>query len=138
MPLPIKRFVGATLAAAACALVPSNASAGVVVAASGPSASDYPVGKKIGNSERIVLRAGDTLTVLDGNGTRVLRGAGTYSLGQQAGPNQPLEHLCHQLDLLAIIKRCNRGGTTVITIMHDLNLSVLFARRIVALHKIPS
>jgi iron complex transport system ATP-binding protein len=42
--------------------------------------------------------------------------------------------LCHQLDLLAIIKRCTARGTTVITIMHDLNLAALFARRIVALH----
>jgi len=42
--------------------------------------------------------------------------------------------LCHQLDLLAIIKRYNGRGTTVITIMHDLNLAALFARRIVALH----
>ena len=52
----------------------------------------YPVGKKIGDSERIVLRAGDTLTVLDGNGTRVLRGAGTYSLDQQAGA-EPAQHV---------------------------------------------
>lgn len=43
--------------------------------------------------------------------------------------------LCHQLDLLEIIKRCNSRGTTVITVMHDLNLSVLFARRVVALHQ---
>ena len=43
--------------------------------------------------------------------------------------------LCHQLDLLEIIKRCNSRGTTIITIMHDLNLSVLFAGRIVALHQ---
>jgi iron complex transport system ATP-binding protein len=42
--------------------------------------------------------------------------------------------LCHQLDLLTIIKRCTERGTTVITIMHDLNLATLFARRIVALH----
>jgi iron complex transport system ATP-binding protein len=42
--------------------------------------------------------------------------------------------LCHQLDLLAIIGRCNGRGTTVITIMHDLNLAALFARRVVALH----
>ena len=83
-----KRIVAAAIAAAACILVPAAASAGVVVAASGPSAGSYPVGKKIGDSERIVLRAGDTLTVLDGNGTRVLRGAGTYSLDQQAGPSQ--------------------------------------------------
>ncbi len=41
--------------------------------------------------------------------------------------------LCHQLDLMDIIGRCNGRGTTVITIMHDLNLAVLFARRVVAL-----
>jgi hypothetical protein len=83
-----KRIARTAIAIAACILVPAAASAGVVVAASGPSAGNYPVGKKIADSDRIVLRAGDTLTVLDGNGTRVLRGAGTYSLGQQAGPSQ--------------------------------------------------
>jgi hypothetical protein len=88
MRLPTKRIIGAALAAVGCALVPAAASAGVVVAASGPSASNYPVGKKIGDNERIVLRAGDTLTVLDGNGTRVLRGAGTFSLDQQGGPSR--------------------------------------------------
>lgn len=41
--------------------------------------------------------------------------------------------LCHQLDLLAIIKRRSEQGTTVITVMHDLNLAVLFARRVAAL-----
>lgn len=88
--LPLrKRLAAAALAAAACTLVPAAAWAGVVVSASGPSAGSFPVGKSIGNSERIVLRAGDTLTVLDGNGTRVLRGAGTYTLSQQAGRSQP-------------------------------------------------
>src|SRR5687768_15298971 len=88
MPKLTKRLAGAAITAAACILVPATASAGVVVATSGPSAGSYPVGKKIGDSERIVLRAGDTLTVLDGNGTRVLRGAGTFSLDRQAGPSQ--------------------------------------------------
>jgi hypothetical protein len=88
MPLSTQRTMGAAIAAAACLLAPVAALAGVVVAASGPSAGNYPVGKKIGDSERIVLRAGDTLTVLGSNGTRVLRGAGTYSLDQQAGPSQ--------------------------------------------------
>lgn len=87
---PSRRMIAATLALAASglALVPIPAAAGVVVSASGPSASGYPVGRKIGESERIVLRAGDTLTVLDGRGTRVLRGAGTYSLDQQSGPGK--------------------------------------------------
>src|SRR5688572_30351772 len=82
------RLAAAATAAAVCALAPAAALAGVVVSASGPSASTFPVGKTIGNSERIVLRQGDVLTVLDGNGTRVLRGAGTYTLDQQAGPGQ--------------------------------------------------
>ena len=85
---PRKRLAAAILAAAACTLAPAPALAGVVVSASGPSAAGFPVGKKIGNSERIVLRAGDTLTVLDERGTRVLRGAGTYSLDQQGGASQ--------------------------------------------------
>lgn len=87
MATPARKMMAIALAAAACALVPGAASAGVVVSASGPSAGDFPVGRKLGDSERIVLRAGDTLTVLDGNGTRVLRGAGTFSLDQQRGPS---------------------------------------------------
>jgi iron complex transport system ATP-binding protein len=38
--------------------------------------------------------------------------------------------LRHQLDLLAIVERCNARGTTIVTIMHDLNLATLFAKRI--------
>ena len=83
-----RKRLAAALVAAACTLVPALALAGVVVSASGPSAASFPVGRKIGDSERIVLRAGDSLTVLDGNGTRVLRGAGTYTLAQQGGPSQ--------------------------------------------------
>jgi iron complex transport system ATP-binding protein len=43
--------------------------------------------------------------------------------------------LCHQLDLLRIIQRYNARGTTIVTIMHDLNLAALFAGRIVVLHQ---
>jgi hypothetical protein len=57
---------------------------GVVVATSGPSAGKYPVGHKVGDDERIVLAAGDSVTVLDARGTRIFKGAGTYTLGQQA------------------------------------------------------
>lgn len=41
--------------------------------------------------------------------------------------------LCHQLDLLHIVRRYNARGTTIVTIMHDLNLAALFAGRIVVL-----
>jgi hypothetical protein len=82
-------MAAALAAGAALALVPAAALAtGVVVATSGPSAGKYPVGRKIADSERIVLAAGDTLTVLDGKGTRILKGAGTYTLSQQAGASK--------------------------------------------------
>src|SRR5262245_8803700 len=77
-----------SMVAALALAVPGAALAGGVVSASGPSAGNFPVGKRIGDTERIVLRAGDTLTVLDGKGTRVLRGAGNYTLSQQAGPSR--------------------------------------------------
>ena len=80
--------LAAVAAIAAVSLIPAAAQAGVVVSASGPSAASYPVGRKLGDDEKIVLRAGDTLTVLDSKGTRVLRGAGTYTLSQQTGPSK--------------------------------------------------
>ncbi|ANY18580.1 hypothetical protein A6F68_00044 [Tsuneonella dongtanensis] len=84
-----KNFVGASIAAALLALLPASpALAGVVVAASGPSAKTYPVGRKIGPTDKIVLQAGDTLTVLDEKGTRVLRGAGSYTLATQTGADK--------------------------------------------------
>ena len=88
MPSARTRLMAVALAAAVAVAMPAAALAGVVVAASGPSAGSFPVGKKIAGSERIVLRAVDSLTVLDGQGTRVLRGAGTYTLDQQAGPSR--------------------------------------------------
>lgn len=79
----------ALVAAAMIAAVPlAQAHAGVVVSVSGPSAKSYPVGRKIAPTDRIVLQAGDTLTVLDEKGTRVLRGAGSYTLATQAGEDR--------------------------------------------------
>lgn len=87
--MPVARLcLTASALALAAALLPQTAEAGVVVGASGPSATSFPVGRKISDSEPIVLRAGDTLTVLDGDGTRVMRGAGTYTLGQRTGASK--------------------------------------------------
>ena len=70
------------LTGAAIVLVaPDAAQAGTVVASSGPSASKYPVGKKLADTDRITLRAGDSVTVLDSKGTRVISGAGTHVVG---------------------------------------------------------
>lgn len=82
---PAKVAAGMALAASALALS-ASAQAGIVVAASGPSAAQFPAGKKVDDKGSITLKAGDSVTVLiAGKGTRVLRGPGTVSVGQGAG-----------------------------------------------------
>lgn len=73
----------ATAAVLSCALVAAPAIAGVVVKSSGPSAGQYPVGKKLDDAGSVTLREGDSLTVLTGTGTRVLRGPGTHRIGER-------------------------------------------------------
>lgn len=77
-----RRTLTAAGLALAALVAPAAALAGVVVSSSGPSASQYPVGRQIGDNDRIVLRAGDTVTVLQNGGTRVLRGPATVVLAQ--------------------------------------------------------
>ncbi|ASK86811.1 hypothetical protein [Sphingorhabdus sp. SMR4y] len=54
----------------------------MVVRSTGPSASAYPAGKKMGNDAKITLKAQDKVTILTRSGTRVLSGPGTFSLAQ--------------------------------------------------------
>lgn len=56
----------------------------LVVRSTGPTAKSYPPGKRLPESARIALKAGDQLTVLDGRGTRMIRGPGTFVAGAPA------------------------------------------------------
>jgi hypothetical protein len=51
----------------------------LVVRSVGPSAKSFPLGKRLPDSARIVLQANDQLTLLDGRGTRELRGPGSFT-----------------------------------------------------------
>lgn len=51
----------------------------LVVRSSGPSARSYPPGKAIPESQKIVLKANDQVVILDGRGTRTLKGPGSFS-----------------------------------------------------------
>lgn len=77
---------GTLLAALGLLALPGMAMAGIVVASSGPSAKQYPAGRKIDDGTAIVLQAGDSVTILDSKGTRVLRGPGTMALGKGTSP----------------------------------------------------
>lgn len=71
--------LGILAAAAALGVTPAMAQA-VVVRASGPSAAKFPTGKKLADGAKVALEAGDTLTVLDRAGTRVLKGKGSFTI----------------------------------------------------------
>lgn len=60
---------------------PAAALAGIVVASSGPSAANYPAGRKLPDDAKITLKAADSVTILDAKGTRTLHGAGTFTVG---------------------------------------------------------
>jgi hypothetical protein len=67
------------MAAAMATLAPQGAQAeSIVVRASGPSAKTLTPGKKLSDNVSITLAAGDVVTLLDGRGTRTLRGPGTF------------------------------------------------------------
>ena len=74
-----------TLACGAAALALLSADVAVasakaiVVKSSGPSAKAFSPGKAIADNSTVTLKAGDIVTLLDGQGTRVLKGPGTFS-----------------------------------------------------------
>jgi len=77
----VKTLLTASATAGISLAIATAAQAGVVVKSSGPSATQYPVGKKLDDEQAVVLKDGDTLTVLTSGGTRVLRGPGTQRVG---------------------------------------------------------
>jgi hypothetical protein len=74
------------LLAAALLLTASAAAADIlVVRSTGPSAKSFPPGKRLQQGARVVLKANDAVDVLDGRGTRTLRGPGTFVAGAATG-----------------------------------------------------
>jgi len=79
----IKARISAVALAAAALALPVAAMAGVVVKSTGPSSTKYPVGTKLDDSASITLKAGDVVTVLTAEGTRVIKGGGTFRVGDR-------------------------------------------------------
>jgi hypothetical protein len=73
------------LGALALSVTGTASAAILVVRSSGPSAKNFPPGKSLPDDQRITLGANDKLVVLDGRGTRELKGPGTFAPG---GPAQ--------------------------------------------------
>ena len=69
------------LGVAALALINVNVAVAraIVIKSAGPSVKSYTPGKVIADNSSVTLKAGDTLTLLDGQGTRVLKGPGVFA-----------------------------------------------------------
>jgi hypothetical protein len=75
----IKSRLAVIAAVLAGAALPSPALAdGLVVRSTGPSAATYPVGRRLPDTGRVVLRAGDRVVIVSEAGTRTLAGPGNF------------------------------------------------------------
>ncbi|HEY0131566.1 MAG TPA: hypothetical protein VGB57_09180 [Allosphingosinicella sp.] len=78
---PSKAFARPLLAGAFLLTASAALADILVVRSTGPSARSFAPGKRLPETARISLRPGDQLIVLDGRGTRVIRGPGTFTAG---------------------------------------------------------
>lgn len=106
--------IGTAMACATLALVgPTAALADVVVASSGPSAGQFPVGKKLAVTEQITLKAGDSVTVLGSGGTRIISGAGNHRVGARGtAKRSTFATLTRQRDAARVRTGAVRGDLT--------------------------
>lgn len=82
----LTRFAAAlALASAAGAMAET-----IVVKSAGPSAKAYPPGKSIPDNSKVTLKAGDSVTILDGRGTRVLKGPGVFATTASTATNSSI------------------------------------------------
>ncbi len=82
----------AALAIFACASTAAIAET-IVVRSNGPSSKAYPPGRSLPDNSQVTLKPGDMVTVLDGQGTRVLKGPGTFSTTASARANSSFGQL---------------------------------------------
>ena len=74
----LRPWMRCAVALAALGLSTAAAADALVVRSTGPSAATYPVGRRLPDAERVVLRAGDRVVLVGENGTRTLAGPGNF------------------------------------------------------------
>ena len=102
--------------ASAVALVSAGAGMAetIVVKSTGPSAKAYPPGKSIPDNSKVALKAGDSVTILDGRGTRVLKGPGLFATTASTQTNSSIGALLRNTGTRQVRTGAVRGtGTEV-------------------------
>ena len=86
--MKIMRYLLPLTCTAIAATLPTIAHAdALVVRTSGPSAATYPVGRRLPPNERIVLRAGDRVTIVGEGPSRTLSGPGNFPVRAASASN---------------------------------------------------
>ncbi|MFZ4111289.1 MAG: hypothetical protein ACOYKQ_12560 [Polymorphobacter sp.] len=104
-----------SIAGAVLAVLPAPAQAvPMVVRAVGPSSVTYKPGQKLSETATLILKPGDTLTVLDAKGTRSFTGPGSFRFDQAsasaAAPNAFAELLTQKSERRARIGAVRGSG----------------------------
>jgi hypothetical protein len=81
-----KRFAQFALLAFAAGEISYAAADVLILRSVGPSARNYPAGKKVPDNTSFALRPGDSIVVLAGGGTRTFRGPGTFNANAPTTP----------------------------------------------------
>jgi len=81
----VKVMAAAATLAAGVLMGEAAAADVVVVRSSGPSAATYRAGSSLPDNASVTLRPGDLMVVIASNGTRTLRGPGTFTLASGGG-----------------------------------------------------
>lgn len=84
----IAAAAGLSLAATLLSVATPAAADALVVRATGPSAASYPVGRRLPDNGRVILRAGDRVVVVSDAGTRTLSGPGNFPVRAGAIANR--------------------------------------------------
>ncbi len=112
-------FKARFLLAAALLVTASAAAADILVVRSvGPSSKGFPPGKRLQQGTRIVLKANDRLDVLDGRGTRTLRGPGNFVAGAASGATASATPVTSQRARIGAVRGVGGGELRPPSIWH--------------------
>lgn len=86
----------------------------IVVKSSGPSAKLYTPGKSIPDNSKVALKSGDSVTILDGRGTRVLKGPGVFATTASTATNSSITNLLRNTGTRQVRTGATRGTGTAV------------------------
>jgi hypothetical protein len=84
----------------------------IVVKSAGPSAKSYPPGRSIPDNSKVALKAGDTVTILDGQGTRMFKGPGLFATTTATRANSAASVILRNTGTRQVRTGAVRGGNT--------------------------